>query len=315
MASKIKNSSILITGANGGIGLETVKLLIKEKASKIVLACRLEEKAEWVKSQLDNSSGTQLKAYGGFDMTHASSIQKSISALPEGEKFNIVFLQARGMIVADKFQFIKTDEHTIERTIYQNVMGGYLTLMYLNQRNLLASNARIVFAGGEGARGIKGMIEKPKFNSIKDFSSYISNGKGKYSDINALGVSKFMSALLVQKLALKDPEKEYIWFSPGLTAGTNGLKNVPNPKRFILENIGFPIMQFLGIAQSPKKAAEKYISCLSGKHGENGDLIGAPEGKSLGKLVDQKPMNAGLTNHQFRDTFWDIIEQTCGEYK
>ena len=35
MESKVKGASILITGANGGIGIEVVKMLIKEKAQRI----------------------------------------------------------------------------------------------------------------------------------------------------------------------------------------------------------------------------------------------------------------------------------------
>ncbi len=315
MTPKIKNSSILVTGANGGIGLETTKLLIEEKAKRIVLACRTKEKAEAAITKLPSSSDVVLAPYGGFDMTNAASIKKAVEALPKGEKFDIVFLQSGGMVVADDFQLIETNGISIEKTIYQNVLGAYLTLRFLEQQDLVAPNARIVFPGGEGARGIPGMIKKPEFNSVDDFLSYIYNGKGKYSDIDALGVSKFMSALLLQKLALLDPNREYVWFSPGLTAGTNGLINVPNPKRFIMEKIGFPMMTLLGFAQSPSQAARKFTDCLNGDFKKIGHLIGAPEGKALGKLVDQKPMNSGLTNHQFRDAFWDLAVQACGKIK
>lgn len=135
---------------------------------------------------------------------------------------------------------------------------------------------------------------------------YVQKGGGTYSD--ALGVSKFMSALLVQKLAHNDPTKEYVWFSPGLTAGINGLRDVFPVKRFVMEKVGFPMMQVMGLAQSPRKAAQKYVDCLQGIYGQSGDLIGAPEGKTLGNLVDQKPMNAGLTNCQFINSFWTLID-------
>ncbi len=287
--------------------------LIEEKISRIVLACRTQKKADKTKLQLQSKSDTQLEAFGGFDMSNRDSIKTAIQALPENKPFDIIFLQAGGMVVADDFQFVTVAGKAIEKTIYQNVIGGYLTLKYLEEQNLIAPNARIVFAGGEGARGIKGMIGKPEFNSLDNFLSYIHNGEGKYSDINALGVSKFMSALLVQKLARRNDDREYIWFSPGLTAGTKGLINVPNPKKFIMERIGFPMMQLFGLAQNPKQAAKKYVGALSGKYGKNGELIGAPDGKALGKLVDQKPMNLGLTNQQFIDAFWNIVAKLGNE--
>ncbi len=312
MKSSIENASILITGANGGIGAETVKLLVEEKAGRIALACRTQEKAQATVAKISNNK-TKLEPYGGFDMTDANSIQKAVEALPKGKVFDIVFLQSGGMIVANNYQFVKTNGQNIERTVYQNVFGGYITLRALINQGLLAENARVVFAGGEGARGVKGMIDQPNFKRSHEIRSYIFNGNSKYKDINALGVSKFMSALLVQRLALEDPGHSYVWFSPGLTAGTKGLENVPRPKRFVMEKIGFPVMQIFGMAQGPKQAAQKYVECLKGIHGESGDLIGAPERKALGDLVDQKPMFEGLTNHQFRDEFWKIITDNCGD--
>ena len=71
-------------------------------------------------------------------------------------------------------------------------------------------------------------------------------------------------------------------------------------------------MELIGFAQGPKAAAQKYFDCLDGKYGASGDLIGAPEGKAVGKLVDQKPMNPALTNHQLRDAFWNITVKACG---
>ncbi len=61
------------------------------------------------------------------------------------------------------------------------------------------------------------------------------------------------------------------------------------------------------VLDKAKEILAKYSDSLYGK---NGDLIGAPEGKALGKLVDQKPMNSGLTNHQFIDAFWELTLKT-----
>lgn len=303
--------SVFITGANGGMGIETVKGLIDAGVGRIALACRTKAKADTVVNALNTlntDKSTILEPYGGFNMNRAEEIKRAVYALPEDKPFNIVFLQSGGMIVSDDYQFIQTGSNQIEKTIYQNVIGAYLTMFYLDKRNLITPHARIVFAGGEGARGIKGMIEAPTFESVEAFKSYIHNGSEHYKDMNALGTSKFMSALLVQKLAVIDSNRTYIWFSPGLTAGTNGLRDVGQPKRFIMEHIGFPFMKLMGIAQGPKQAGQKYVDCLLGKYGVNGDLLGAPEGKTIGKIVDQKPMNNGLTNLQFREAFWEIIQ-------
>ena len=57
----LKNANILITGANGGIGLETVKILTHKKVNKIALACRTIEKAEWTRKELLKQNDTNIK--------------------------------------------------------------------------------------------------------------------------------------------------------------------------------------------------------------------------------------------------------------
>ncbi|MCI5055267.1 MAG: SDR family NAD(P)-dependent oxidoreductase [Flavobacteriales bacterium] len=310
MTQKVKNANILITGANGGIGIEVVRLLIEQGAKKIYLACRTQKKAEEVISKLPGHEHL-LVPIGNFDMTNPKSIASAVEFKPK-ETLDIVFLQAGGMVVSEGFEFVEINGKCVEKTIQQNAIGGILTFHYLDKKGLISQDARIVFAGGEGARGIPNFIRKPDFKTPKDLEDYISSAEGNYSAIDALGVSKFVSALLVQKLSMNTKSRDILWFSPGLTGGTKGLDALKNPKRFLMKHIGFPIMQFLGVAQGPKRAAMKYVGCLNGEHGKNGDLIGAPEGKAIGKLVDQKPMHPSLTNRKLIDELWAFISEVYG---
>ena len=205
----------------------------------------------------------------------------------------------------------------LKKTIFQNVIGSYITLVNLKKRGLVAPHARIVFAGGEGARGIPGMIEKPVFETAEKWRQYI-HGQGelkKYNPMNAIGVSKLASALLSQKLATLDDGNTYIWFTPGLTHGTKGLAAMDSPiKRFFMEKVMFGISGLLGFSQSPQKGAEKYVTCLIGKVGENGDVLGAPEGKVLGTITDQKPMNPSITDQALQEEFWNMLQLMYAPY-
>ena len=308
MENRIKGASILVTGANGGMGVETVKILVKKGAKRIALACRTDEKAREPITLIPHSDGI-LEPYGGFDMLDGEKIRTAVSKLPNS-KFDIVFLQAGGMVVADSFQFVEVNGKRIERTIQQNAFGGLLTLQHLTAAGLLAENARIVFAGGEGARGIPRLIRKPDFKTKEELLDYVTSASGEYNALDAIGVSKLVSALLIQKLAEQDPSRSYVWFSPGLTGGyEEGLDAMRNPKKFMMKYIGFPVMRLIGLAQGPVKAAEKYVASLNGDYGKSGDLIGAPEGKALGNLVDQKPMNPALTNYQLIDALWNFTHE------
>ena len=67
-------------------------------------------------------------------------------------------------------------------------------------------------------------------------------------------------------------------------------------------------------AQSPTQGARKYADCLEGKIGGSGDVIGAPRRKTLGALVDQKPMNSAFTDVALREEFWSILEELGGPF-
>lgn len=308
---KIAAKTVLVTGANGGLGLETCKILAQHNFSRITMATRTSEKAHAAKTELLSAVQPKGKievAYG-FDMNSPEGIEAAVASLPAKQPFDVIFFQVGGVIFTEDYQYIEWNGRKIEKTIFQNVIGSHITLINLRKRGLVAPKARIVFAGGEGVRGIPGMIDNPIFETADEFNRYLF-GRGeqeKYNPMNAIGVSKLASAFLVQKLAEFNDGSDYIWFSPGLTHGTNGLASVAPLKRFFMEKIMFGISGLLGFSQSPQKGAMKYVDCLSGKIGKNGEILGAPKGKVLGPITDQKPMNPSITDPSLRDEFWNIL--------
>lgn len=308
----LENKHVFITGANGGMGLETSKLLAQEKLASLTLAARTEEKAQFAKKEVQRvGSKIEVNAVFGFDMNKPEEIEKATDRLDSSRQFDIIFFQVGGVFFGNDYQYVNYNGMRIEKTLFQNTIGSYITLSNLRSKGLIAKNARVVFAGGEGARGIPGMIEKPVFTSTEEFENY-SHGIGelkKYNMMNAIGVSKLASALLTQKLAQQEDGITYVWFTPGLTHGTNGLAKASPIQRFFMEKVMFGISGLLGFSQGPKKGAEKYLKALSGEYGINGDVLGSPEGKVLGKIVDQKPMNPSLTDQQLIDGFWNMLEE------
>lgn len=312
-----KELNIFITGANGGMGLDTSRLLIDQEVKQIVLGARTQTKAEEAQEKLSKKAAvrTQLIPVGGFDMTAPKQIKNAVQSISEMEPFDIVFLQAGGVVFKDDYQYVDWKGKRYERTVFQNTIGGYITLVELSKNGLLKDTTRVVFAGGEGARGIPGMIDKPVFDGYKGFTQYLE-GTGnlpKFNPMNGIGVSKLMSAVLVEALAKKaHGNQEFIWFTPGLTYGTNGLADTPPIQRFVMEKIAFPIAGFFGFAQSPMQGAQKYVDSLLGKYGNNGDVLGSPEGKVLGPIVDQKPMNSHFTDSSFVSGFKRDLELDFG---
>ena len=321
MPKSSESKSIFITGANGGMGKEVCKILPERGFDRIVMTARSGAKLKAAQREIvaaTQTSGATIEAYSGFDMLNASAIKSAVEGLPKDQKFDVVFLNAGGMIVSDGFETHRAGTTTIEKTVFQNVMGAHLTLVALKEKDLLADNVRVVIAGGEGARGLPGFIERPEFNDAEDMLNYLENPKtrtDKYNPFNALGTSKFMAALWVQKLSEQTANgMEVIWFSPGFTYGTDGVDDMPQPKRFFMANIMLPMMGLLGKAQSCRAGAEKFADCLSGKHAGNGDLVGAPAGTALGPFTDQTPMHPAFSDRRYRDAFWSLVEKACGPW-
>ena len=248
-------------------------------------------------------------------MRDARQLEQVVSELPNERKFDVVFIQAGGVFFDKNFGFVKTREGQIEQTVFQNAIGGYLLVQYLLKYGLLAEKARIIFAGGEGARGVRPIIKKQSFHSIENLQDYLEKGStNQYNPLDAIGVSKLVSALISMKLASLDTSRDYIWFSPGLTGGTYGLDHWEGLKKYLSKYLIFPIAIAFGMAQSPKKAAQKCLLALTGKVGQSGDLIGAPEAKALGRLCDQKPMNPDFTNQLLRDEFFNYLQIQFGSF-
>jgi nucleoside-diphosphate-sugar epimerase len=316
----IGQQNVLIVGANGGLAKETIKYLIEDGFKNIVMACRTKAKGQaaktWILNNIQHSEDLQLTVAGGFDMNNPNKIEKAVQSLNKQVQFDKVFLAAGGVVFGKDFQTIEWKGQQIERTVFQNMMGSHITLSFLKKNDLLADGVRVVMSGGEGARGIKGIIEAPHFASPEELRQYVfANSSLSYNSMNAIGASKFFGAIWTLKLAKLEAENmEVVWFTPGMTYGTDGLKGLSGFKRWFAENVAFGLMKLMGIAQSPAQGGRKFADSISGKIGKNGDLIGAPEGKALGKLTDQKPMNPNFNNPVLINEFWQILEELFGKF-
>lgn len=313
-----KAISVLVTGANGGLGIETCKHLVRDGATRLVMACRSAEKAEAARDVLFAEvpgAQTDVRIAGGFDMTSPESIEHAVADLDIDRPFDVVFLQAGGVVYGKEWQTVEHAGRCIERTVFQNVFGAHATLAALIGRGLVTTGTRVVIAGGEGARGIPGLIQSPRFDAVEELRDYllVADPSRTYVDMEAMGVSKFAAALWALEAAERYGKSiEVVWFTPGLTAGTNGLQGAGAFKQWAFEKIGFPLMVAFGKAQTAQQGGRKFADCLQGTIGDNGDLIGAPEGTALGALQDQKPMNPGFTNVELRRELWRVIEDACG---
>ncbi|KAL8778496.1 MAG: hypothetical protein Q9213_007387 [Squamulea squamosa] len=128
--------TILVTGANSGLGLEAAQKFISLGAQTVILACRTIAKAEAARSEIAERTGCDRNRMQvmQLDMASFASIRGFVEELRKevnGKGLDVALLNA-GVV-----QFEYEEEEGWERTLGVNVLGttflGMLLLPLLNQ--------------------------------------------------------------------------------------------------------------------------------------------------------------------------------------
>ncbi len=91
------NESILITGANIGLGKETARqLALKKETKKVILFCRNQARAEAAKKDLEEKTGKRIFEIIIGDVTDANSVRKAVEEIKE--PVDAIILNAGGVI-------------------------------------------------------------------------------------------------------------------------------------------------------------------------------------------------------------------------
>ena len=90
------NKSILITGANGGLGKESARqLAMLKETERIYLACRNQSKAQEAKQSLESSTGRSIFEIVIMDVSKPDSVRSAVAGL--NEPVDALIMNAGGM--------------------------------------------------------------------------------------------------------------------------------------------------------------------------------------------------------------------------
>jgi NAD(P)-dependent dehydrogenase (short-subunit alcohol dehydrogenase family) len=162
--------TVLITGANVGIGKEVARQLASRPAiARIYLACRNQDRAATAKAELEAETGRRIFDIVLMDVADPRSVRAGLAGI--GGSIDAVVMNAGGMggktpmeLTADGATYI----------FAQNVLGHVVLLEALLAEDRLGEVA--LFAGSEAARGIPKMgFKRPSFvsNSADELASVI----------------------------------------------------------------------------------------------------------------------------------------------
>lgn len=253
--------SILITGANSGLGKEAARqLALKNETEKIYLACRNEEKAKVAKKSLEETTGKSIFEIVIMDVSDLKSVRSAVAKI--NEPFEGLVMNAGGM--GGKNPGEKTKEG-VTQLFAVNVLGHVVLFNELVKANKLTKVA--IYAGSEAARGVPKMgMKRPnlKTSSIDEIASIIDGSfyNNKIDSMEAYGPVKYIAAMWMSSVARKNPNIRVVTMSPGGTSGTEVMNDLPPVMKYMFKYIGLPLMPFFGLMHKLETGAKRYVDAI-----------------------------------------------------
>jgi retinol dehydrogenase-13 len=179
---KLDGKTIIITGANTGIGLETAVDLAKRNA-RVILACRSVERGETAAVEVRKRSGNDNVVFVQLDLASLDSVRKFAAKILEEEPRIDILINNAGLYSPS---FTQTADG-IETTFAVNHLGHFLLTNLLLDRIKEAPSARIINVSSSAHH--RAQID---FNDLNSESSYVG--------IKTYGRSKLANILFTRKL-------------------------------------------------------------------------------------------------------------------
>jgi NAD(P)-dependent dehydrogenase (short-subunit alcohol dehydrogenase family) len=295
--STTPGTSVLITGANVGIGKEIARqLALRPEIAHVYIACRNKEKARTARAELEKETGRRIFEIVLMDVSDPASVRAGLAGV-DGS-IDAVVMNAGGMggktpmaVTADAATYM----------FAQNVLGHVVLLETLLAEDRLGEVA--VFAGSEAARGLPKMgFKRPSFvsQSADELATVIDGSyfADRKTDVNlAYGQAKLFGALWMAYLARHDPDRRFITMSPGNTTGTHAPDDLALPFRMAAKYV----MPHLGISHKLDVGAKRLVDGVTDPTLSSGVFYASAANKMKGPVVNQADIFPDLADPTFQD--------------
>lgn len=290
--------SILITGANAGLGKECARqMALQSGVEKIYLGCRNKEKAKAAKQELEQATGKAIFEIITIDVSDLASVRAAVKSLKEPVEGLVMNAGGTG----GKHFYEKTKDG-VTQIFAVNLLGHVALTNELLKAKKLTKVA--LYAGSEAARGVKEMgMKRPalKTSSVAEFSS-ICDGVffGNTKDATVpYGPIKYMAALWMSSIAREYPDIRFVTMSPGATTGTEGFNTLSPLKRFVMKGM-MKMMLMLGKVHKLEVGAQRFVDGLTNESYQSGVFYASQKGLT-GSIGEQSKLFADLSNESFQD--------------
>ncbi|WP_306141743.1 SDR family NAD(P)-dependent oxidoreductase [Roseibium sp. MMSF_3412] len=292
--------SVLITGANAGLGREAARqLALRNGIEKIYLACRNPDKARAAKSALEAETGRRVFDTILMDVSDPNSVRQAVSRL--SAPVDAVILNAGGTGGRTPNSLTASG---VTNIFASNLLGHVVLVDELLERQLITST--VLYAGSEAARGIPKMgVAKPDMRSSST-DEYVAIADGSKFGPNAdpldvYGTIKLTGAMWMGSMARQHTHIRFVTMSPGGTTGTNGMDDLPFLKKVFFKYVGGTLMPIFGMMHDVQTGAKRYVDGLLNEKFESGHFYASREGSPTGPVIDQVEIDSAFANPDFQD--------------
>ncbi|GLD54576.1 retinol dehydrogenase 12-like protein [Lates japonicus] len=216
--AKLDGKTVVITGANTGIGKETAIDLAK-RGAKIIIACRDMEKAEAAVKDIKESSGNENVLCMKLDLSDSKSIREFAEAINKGEPKLDILINNAGVMVCP---YGKTADG-FEMQIGVNHMGHFLLTYLLLDLIKRSTPARII--------NVSSLAHSWGKINLEDINSEKS-----YNKNEAYSQSKLANVLFTRSLAkrLEGTGVTTYALHPGVVQ-TDLWRHLSGPQQFVMK--------------------------------------------------------------------------------
>lgn len=287
----LSDKTVVVTGANSGLGFEAAAQLAQAGWGRVVLACRTTEKADAARSRLVERTGRDPFTTLAIDTSEIESARVAAAELASrGHGVDFLLLNAGA---SKKDATFTSAGHEV--TYASTLIGHHvLTLELLNQ-GALKPRARIVISGSEGARGNMPGFSYHDIPALADL--HFDGDRAKtigslvrlelpeqksFKNMNEYVTAKLIVAWWTAELAKQLPQGTTVnCVSPGANAATSFARDAG----FAIKALMLPMMKLIGGVMGMngpiEDGAKRYIDAASRDDHDTGNFYATAHPKKL----------------------------------
>ena len=289
----MKHSIALVTGATSGVGYAAARLLASEGHRQVIVTGRSLSRAREAAERLAAETTSKIFTPLELELDDPSNVWKALGELcKQGQQIDLLLLNA-GMVPGKKRVITAAGIEASQAPL----IGHHQLTEGLLEAGLLSSDARIVIASAEPARGGVPLF---KYTDLPAFAARYhrddraaaveallrSGPSVKYVPNNAYADAKLIVAWWAAALSRRLPAGMAVYaVSPGAATATEVGRNAGLLVKYLM----IPIVSHIpGMNQTPETAARRYLQAAEFGTDASGQFFASAKGKFTGPIEAQR---------------------------